>query len=149
MVVIASTSEEAIIELRLPPAERFASALRVLAASLAAEEQFTIDDIADLRTAVDETFAALVRNMEPSGPAGRPDGLIVRFRVHGAGVDVTFRATNGFPRTVLDLRTTHLLETKVDRLVVGDDSITLVKRPRRAGAVTPSPLATAATREPG
>src|SRR5215203_4496043 len=143
-----SSGAEAVIELRLPPAARFASALGVLTAALAAEEQFLVDEIADLRNAVHEVFIALILGMEPVGPHGPRDEVIVRFSVHDVGVDIQFSGADGCADDALGGSNARLVREKVDRLLVQHGTITLVKRRRLSGGVRTVPSATVVTREP-
>ncbi len=61
---IASTDT---VELTVPAAPAYISVLRTVTASLAARRDFTIDEIDDLRIAVDEASALLLPHAEPDG----------------------------------------------------------------------------------
>ena len=54
------TTQKAVVEMRVPADVAFVSTLRLAAASLGARCELTIDDIEDLRLAVDETCALLL-----------------------------------------------------------------------------------------
>ncbi len=56
----AKTDEEDIVVLRVPAEGAYLSVLRTATAGLAARLQFTLDEIEDLRIAVDEACAMLV-----------------------------------------------------------------------------------------
>ncbi len=70
-----------IVTLRLPAAGAYLSVLRTATASLASRLDFTIDDIEDLRIAVDELCGALVE-----GSDGSP--LLLRFELGINEIDV-------------------------------------------------------------
>lgn len=55
-----------IVEIRVPADVAFVATLRLTAASLAARCDLTIDDIEDLRLAVDEACALLLPHAEPA-----------------------------------------------------------------------------------
>jgi serine/threonine-protein kinase RsbW len=61
---IASTDT---VELTVPAAPAYVSVLRTVTASLAARRDFTIDEIDDLRIAVDEASALLLPHAHPDG----------------------------------------------------------------------------------
>ena len=70
------------VELRLPPQGAYLSVLRTATASLASRLDFTLDDIEDLRIAVDEACALLL-------PKAAPDAeLRVRFTLAADRLDV-------------------------------------------------------------
>ncbi|HEX2575394.1 MAG TPA: hypothetical protein VHK88_03535, partial [Aquihabitans sp.] len=77
-------------ELRIPSDPRLLRVARVTAAALAAELPFTVQDIEDLRVAVDELAAAVIDGCGPDGVldlsfAVDGDRLQVTGRVPGAG----------------------------------------------------------------
>ncbi|MCU1357680.1 MAG: putative anti-sigma regulatory factor, serine/threonine protein kinase [Acidimicrobiales bacterium] len=77
-------------ELRLPADPRLLRVARVAVASLAAELPFTLQDIEDLRIAVDELAAAAIDGCGPDSTLDlrfEVDGqeLVVTGRVEGAG----------------------------------------------------------------
>lgn len=77
-------------ELRIPTDPRLLRVARVTAAALAAELPFTVQDIEDLRVAVDELSAAVIEGCGPDGTlelrfAVVDDALSVEGRVAGAG----------------------------------------------------------------
>jgi len=77
-------------ELRIPSDPRLLRLARVTAAALAAELAFTVQDIEDLRIAVDELAAAAIEGCPPDGTlvlsyAVDGQSLTVDGRVPGAG----------------------------------------------------------------
>jgi hypothetical protein len=81
------------LELRLPPATRFASVVRLIAASLAADEGFAVDALDELRIAVEQIFIRLVESEPEHSSAGDADLVLVRFLLgaHWLQVDVGMR----------------------------------------------------------
>lgn len=77
-------------ELRIQSDPRMLRLARVTAASMAAELPFTVQDIEDLRVAVDELAAAIIEGCDADGHLlltfeSDEQGLTVRGRVAGAG----------------------------------------------------------------
>lgn len=56
----AETDSRTLVEVRIPASAAQISAVRVVAADLAARQDFDLDAVSDLRLAVDETCATLV-----------------------------------------------------------------------------------------
>jgi serine/threonine-protein kinase RsbW len=109
-------------ELRLPADSAYLAVLRTATAGLAARINFTLDDIEDLRIAVDEACAILL-------PQARPDTeLDCRFWLGQATMTVAVSATcddprppaeQGFAWRVLSALTTFATsEVEKDRLVL-------------------------------
>ncbi len=109
-------------ELRLPANSAFLAVLRTATAGLAARINFTLDDIEDLRIAVDEACAILL-------PQARADAeLECRFWLGQATMTVAVGTTcddprppaeQGFAWRVLSALTTHVNSTvEGDRLVL-------------------------------
>jgi serine/threonine-protein kinase RsbW len=109
-------------ELRLPADSAYLAVLRTATAGLAARINFTLDDIEDLRIAVDEACAILL-------PQARPDTeLDCRFWLGQATMTVAVGATcddprppaeQGFAWRVLSALTTFATsEVSKDRLVL-------------------------------
>ena len=104
------------VELRIPADSAYLSVLRTVTAGLAARLDFTLDDIEDLRIAVDEATAMVL-------PQTLPDSdLSCAFFLGNArlGVAVTAQCSsprppsqNGFAWTVLSALTTSL-DAQVD-----------------------------------
>lgn len=77
-----------IVELDLPLHHRHASTVRVVAASLAADLGFTVDEIEDLRLAVDEAVSVMA-----DVDAGQDARLHLRFELDGNGLSVAVSRT--------------------------------------------------------
>jgi len=117
-----------VVELTLPPDAAYLTVLRTAAAGLAARLDFTLDEIEDLRIAVDEACALLLADVRV------PAVLTCRFELDGEGMDITVSAPtrtgrpparDSFAWTVL-----AALAGDVDATTDDDDrvSITLHKR---------------------
>jgi serine/threonine-protein kinase RsbW len=76
------TSDD-IVEVRLPAHSAYVSLLRTVTAGLAARLDFTLDEIDDLRIAVDEACALLLPD---SGPR---DELVCRYRLGETSLEIT------------------------------------------------------------
>lgn len=72
-------------ELRLPADPRLLRVARVAAASVAAELPFTLQDIEDLRIAVDELAAVAIDGCPPDAE------LALRFELSNGGIEVSGR----------------------------------------------------------
>lgn len=85
------TSTRDFVEVRLPAAGAYLSVLRTATAGLAARLDFTLDEIEDLRIAVDEACAILLPQ------AVRGSKLTCAFELEGDAIRVTVSAptTNG------------------------------------------------------
>lgn len=64
-VPVADRSERDVVEVRLPAESAYLSVLRTATAGLAARLDFTLDEIEDLRIAVDEACAILLDQSVP------------------------------------------------------------------------------------
>jgi serine/threonine-protein kinase RsbW len=122
---------ESVVELRVPASSAFVAVLRSVTAGLAARCDLTLDEIEDLRIAVDEACALLL-------PLARPDTILgTRFELgdHQLVVSATVDARpgaepsrEGFGWTVLDA-----LASKVEVSGV-EDAITITLTKRREAA---------------
>lgn len=83
-----STTATETVELDLPLHHRHASTVRVVAASLAADIGFTVDEIEDLRLGVDEAVSVMAD--VDAGPDAR---LHLRFELAGNGLTVAVSRT--------------------------------------------------------
>ncbi len=119
------------IEIRVPAAGAYLALLRTAVAGLAARLDFTLDDIEDLRIAVDEASSMLLAQANPGSR------LSCRFVL--GGDTITFSASvrsrhpqlpskDGFAWTVLTA-----LAGEVDSSVDADHRVTLTLRKRREG----------------
>lgn len=61
-----STADDDVVEVRLPAKSAYVSLLRTTIATLAARLDFTLDEIDDLRIAVDEASGLLLNHTTPS-----------------------------------------------------------------------------------
>lgn len=112
--------------LTLPASSAYLSVLRTVTAGLAARLDFTLDEIEDLRIAVDEACAMLLADAAPAAE------LVCRFQLEPAliRVDVTSETTrlparDTFAWTVLSALVGKVSATRDDD---GHVSIRLVKR---------------------
>jgi serine/threonine-protein kinase RsbW len=121
-----------VVVLRLPAAGAYLSVLRTATASLASRLDFTIDDIEDLRIAVDEACAMLLS----SARAGAD--LECRFELTGDAIDVAVSvltvdgeqpSRDTFAWTVLTA-----LAGQVDSSVDADGRVSLVLHKTRGDA---------------
>lgn len=86
----ARSAAPATVEVTIPPAPAFLRLLRLSASSLATDLDFDVEDVEDLRVAVDELAALLV--------AGEGDEPIrVRFTVEGDGLRIEGERTGPAP----------------------------------------------------
>ncbi len=124
----ASHPDGDVVEVRVPASAVYVSTLRITAASLAARCELTIDDIEDLRLAVDEACSLLL----PHAAAGST--LDARFELAYARLQVQVSITSvngahvdrdGFAWTVLGA-----LASSVD-VHTGDDRLAIALTKRR------------------
>ena len=114
-------AQEDHFEVIVPLRTRYAAALRMIAASLGAEAGFTVDEIDDLRLALDEVFSML---------AERHAGERVRttFRVDDREVVTDLALESGIVDVTPDELAANILRSVVDRYEFAIDGVTLVKR---------------------
>jgi serine/threonine-protein kinase RsbW len=121
------------VEIRVPADVAYIATLRLMAASLAARCDLTIDDIEDLRLAVDEACALLLPHATTGAPLEatfvlRPGALSVTASVASADGAQPTPDRGGFAWSVLSA-----LASDVD--VVGtDDRLTITVTKRRETA---------------
>ena len=120
-----------VVELRLPAEPAYLSVLRTATAGLAARLDFTLDEIEDLRIAVDEACALLL----PDARAGSP--LVCRFLLEADCLEVSVEASthtgrtpgrDSFAWTVLTA-----LAGEVSASATPDGAVTITLRKRRGG----------------
>ena len=115
------------VDLDLPLHSRYASTVRAVTASMAADAGFSVDDIDDLRLGVNEAIAVLT-DVDDGGAAR----LKVRFECNAGEVTVrSNRAGDVVPVTdgELDALARKILDAVVDEYRVdGDGVMTVVKR---------------------
>ena len=131
-----SAAERDVVVLRLPAVGAYLSVLRTATASLASRLDFTIDDIEDLRIAVDEACAMLLPQAVPGAD------LECRFELTEDAIDVRVGvltldgqqpSRDTFAWTVLTA-----LAGEVDSTVDPDDRVVLTLRKRRADGISPT-----------
>lgn len=83
MTEATSTPDGDIVQVRIPGAVAYVATLRLTTASLAARCDLTVDDIEDLRLAVDEACALLLPHATPDAP------LDARFELSTGSLKVT------------------------------------------------------------
>ena len=71
------------ISIKIPASPEYLQVVRLVAAGLASRLSFTIEDIEDLKIAVDELSAYI------TGPHGRSGTLAVGFKLHGDRIQIT------------------------------------------------------------
>jgi len=85
----SSTPDGEVVEVHIPTAVVYVATLRLTAASLAARCDLTIDDIEDLRLAVDEACALLLPH------AAEGSQLVTRFHLFPGRLAVSASVTTG------------------------------------------------------
>ncbi len=108
------------IEIILPARTDMAATLRVLAASLGGDVGFTIDEIDDVRLAMNEVFTSAADQAEPAR-------ISVTLRPGERRLDVTM-VLLGAGTIELDELATTILRSVVDEFEVTDGTITFTKR---------------------
>lgn len=78
-----------VVELTVPAQIPYLAVVRTATAGLAARLGFTLDEIEDLRIAVDEACAMLLTLPSPTPTGPEPPALTCRFRVLTEGIAVT------------------------------------------------------------
>ena len=121
-----------VVTLRLPAAGAYLSVLRTATASLASRLDFTIDDIEDLRIAVDEACAMLLAQSVPGADlecSFELTGDAIAVAVSVLTLDGQQPSRDTFAWTVLTA-----LAGEVDSSVDADSRVTLSLRKRRDDA---------------
>lgn len=115
------------VELDLPLHPRHASTVRAVAASVAADAHFTVDQIDDLRLGVNEAVSVLTDVDEPGDAR-----LTVRFDLAPDRLTMTARRANhdeAVTSDLLDALAARILRAVVDEFSIGDDgAFVVVKR---------------------
>ncbi|HSB85474.1 MAG TPA: hypothetical protein VLD86_04150 [Ilumatobacteraceae bacterium] len=107
-------------EVVVPLRTRYASTVRVITASLGSEAGFTIDEIDDLRLALDEVFSLLA---EQHGG----DRVRTRFRIDGRELTAQLELESGPIDVRPDELASNILRSVVDRCDFTSQAITLKK----------------------
>ncbi len=108
-------------EVIVPLRTRYASTIRMIAASLGAEAGFTVDEIDDVRLALDEVFSML---------AERHVGERVRttFRLDGSQLTAVLTLESGPVDVEPDELAANILRSVVDRCTFSSEGVTMSKR---------------------
>jgi serine/threonine-protein kinase RsbW len=123
-------SEDGMIELTIPPDPRLLRLVRLVASGLASTAGFDVDELEDLRIAVDEAVTALLEG-------GDGTRLPLRFKIEGRQVTMTGEAaasgTDPLDAERLEL-SSQILEAVCDEHELGvADGAVRVRISRRAG----------------
>ena len=113
------------VELDLPLSTRYASTARVVAASLAADAGFSVDEIDDLRIGLNEAVSLVADVDADDDDEAR---LRLRFRIDHGRVTVHV-GRSGVPSggVVLDVLAERILGAVVDEFSTDGDQFTLTK----------------------
>lgn len=112
--------EHGTVRLSIPPDPRFLSAARVVAASLGAESGLSVDDLEDLRLAVNELVSCLIDGAE----GGR---IELELDTGDGAVTVRGAIHEGGGTAVADELTRRILEAVADHHQLDGASFTLTK----------------------
>ena len=119
------------VSVRLPASGAYLSVLRTATAGLAARLDFTIDEIEDLRIAVDEACAMLLQDAVPGADLSCEFGLseeVMRISVRVQTAEDRLPSRDTFAWTVLTA-----LAGEVDATRDADGYVTMTLAKRRAG----------------
>jgi serine/threonine-protein kinase RsbW len=120
--------DDRLVELRVPAEYSFASTVRLVAASLAADANFSVDDVDDLRLAVNEVFASAVVALEHASGSTAPGAITVCYRSLPVGIDVEVTALRPGTVIVLDELAESIIRSAVDEFTVNSSTVLLRKR---------------------
>ena len=125
-----------VVELRLPADGAYLSVLRTATAGLAARLDFTLDEIEDLRIAVDEACALLLPDAEP----GSAMTCVFALTDHTLAVTVTVPSRTGrVPRRNTFAWTVHsALAGKVSSAVDDDKTVSISLYKQRGAGPGPA-----------
>lgn len=125
----------ALVELVVPARPRFLATVRLVAASVASDLGFSVDDLDELRIAIDEALTLLMAAQPPGATVrltftAEPqlDGVAGRLRIEGAPADAS--ASPAAP--AVDALVTHILDAVTDGFEIGADGFALVKKAAHA-----------------
>jgi serine/threonine-protein kinase RsbW len=108
-------------EVIVPLRTRYASTVRMIAASLGAEAGFTVDEIDDLRLALDEVFSLLAERHVG-------ERVRTRFRLDGHQLVAGLTLESGSVDVEPDELATNILRSVVDQYEFTRAGVTLRKR---------------------
>jgi anti-sigma regulatory factor (Ser/Thr protein kinase) len=112
------------IELRVPARLGAAATVRLITASLAADADFGLDDLDDLRLAVNEVFTCAV------GDGVDGVTVVVCFYVGKSTFDVRISVDGNTTRIELDDLASSIIRSAVDVVRIEDGHVTLTKHRR-------------------
>lgn len=118
-------STDGAIELRVPARLDAASTVRLVAASLAADAGFTVDDVEDVRLAINEVFTCAV-----VGNSSRSGTVVVRFDIGPSDLVVELSVADGVAPIELDDLAGSILRSAVDDVRIEDRLVALTKHRR-------------------
>lgn len=116
-----SSAEADHFEVIVPLRTRYASTVRMIAASLGAEAGFTVDEIDDLRLALDEVFSLLAERHVG-------DRVRTRFRLDGHQLVAGLTLESGPVDVEPDELAANILRSVVDEYKFTNAGVTLTKR---------------------
>jgi serine/threonine-protein kinase RsbW len=121
------------VELRLPPDSAYLAVLRTAAAGLAARLDFTLDEIEDLRIAVDEACALLLPRIAADGDLA----CVFTVEADTLAVEVSARTTDAEPprRDSFAWTVLSALAGEVDARTDGDGRVRITLRKQRGAVV--------------
>ena len=124
-----------VVSIKIPASPEYLGVLRLVAAGLAARLRFTLEDIEDLKIAVDELSAYI------TGSQGRAGSVDVRFMIGDDRIEIRGTAVleaGHKVRTDLTELSQMILETVADSASLeqldGSPTFTLVKSKKASGA---------------
>ncbi len=110
------------IELRVPARFASASTVRLVAAALAADAGFTVEDVEDVRLAINEVFTCAV-----AGNGDREGTVVVRCDVRTSELVVELSVADGVAPIELDDLAGSILRSAVDEVRIEDRLVALTK----------------------
>jgi serine/threonine-protein kinase RsbW len=117
------TGDPNMVELTLPALPRHATVVRLVAASLAADAGFDVDEIDDVRLGINEAIAVLTDQ-----PMAGPDDCIhIEFSSYPSRIEVRASRPNGGPAPAPDDLAIRILSVVVDEHSFVDGVFRLVK----------------------
>jgi serine/threonine-protein kinase RsbW len=128
-----STHKAERVALRLPPDSAYLAVLRTAAAGLAARLDFTLDEIEDLRIAVDEACALLLPRIAADGDLT----CVFTIEADTLAVEVSARTTDAEPprRDSFAWTVLSALAGEVDARTDGDGRVRIMLRKQRGAVV--------------
>jgi serine/threonine-protein kinase RsbW len=118
-----SLDDRQTVTLTLPLDVRHASTARMVAASLAADAGFSVDEIDDLRLGINEVVSVLADD-DVTDPSTR---LAIEFHVTAGRVDATVSRTDGAGAAELDDLAQRILDAVTDRYEYSRGAFRLTK----------------------